>query len=97
MPRIDRPGMFVAGVGGEPARLDCSECHRVRVFVSSAAAASAVVRLHAAGGTVDHSTLALAAGVAQSLYIEGPAGVVSVFITPTVSAQVQVSVSILGV
>lgn len=87
----------VAGPGAELARLDCYDCQRVRVFASAAAAASAVVRLHAAGGVVTLATLPLAAGVAQSLYIDGPAGIVSVQITPTVAAMVVCSVSILGV
>jgi hypothetical protein len=96
MPRIDTTGT-VSGAGGELARLDCSECHRVRVFVTAAAAGSAIVQIRAAGGTVDHSTLTLAAGVAQSVYIEGPAGIVTVEITPTVPAMVVCTVSILGV
>lgn len=96
MPRIDTTGT-VSGAGGELARLDCSECHRVRVFVSAAAAASAVVRLHAAGGIVALSILTLAAGVAQTLFIDGPAGIVTVEITPTVAGMVACTVSILGV
>lgn len=94
--RIEVTGQ-VSGEPTELARLDCYECHRVRVFVTAAAAASALVRLHAAGGIVTLATLTLAAGVAQTLYIDGPAGIVTVQITPTVAAMVTCSVSILGV
>jgi hypothetical protein len=87
----------VSGAGAELVRCDCRRSQRVRVFVSCAAAASAVILLHDTAGEVSFATLTLASGIAQTLYIDGPAGIVSVRVTPTVSAQVIASASILEV